>query len=381
MNDSRTIAIITLNGNSNYGNRFQNYALQQILLKHADSVDTLLIKKAFVNTVRSKNSLPDLIEKVKSYTFIGLIEKSLSLIYCRLLGLRAIKKRSLLRQIFFLSFSKTFINEIDLDIFPQATPNSLGEKYDFFVVGSDQVWNPIFPEFSELFFLTFAPKNKRIAYAPSFGLEELPEGFQEKFSVWLKGMNHLSVREESGAKIIKKLSGKNVPVLLDPTMLLTKEDWLEISHPVKDIPREPFILTYFLGNLDYKLDKEIKNFAKKQHMKIVRINDMTSKYYAIGPSEFLTLIKKASLILTDSFHGTVFSMLFEKPFLTYKRISKNNMQSRIDTLFSIFNIQSRMGMSLGNTNLWNVDYSEVNRLLQIERNKANKYLKSCFTEI
>ena len=112
-------------------------------------------------------------------------------------------------------------------------------------------------------------------------------------------------------------------------------------------------------------------------MKLVRINDINSKYYSTGPSEFISLIDKASLVLTDSFHGTVFSILFEKPFLAYKRDGRDNMYSRIETLFSLLNLQNRHNMSLSDINLWKINYSEVNKLLQIERNKAFDYLSAC----
>ncbi|RFU96274.1 polysaccharide pyruvyl transferase family protein [Sphaerochaeta halotolerans] len=372
-------AILTLNGYHNYGNRFQNYALQQTLLKYFDTVDTLSIRNKNENLLATQSKSSNLFKKINKLTFSRLVEKLVNFFWNELLLRRTIEKRRLIRQKAFFSFSNTYIKEVDIGLYPDSIPSELGEKYDYFIVGSDQVWNPTFPEFSELFFLTFAPKNKRVTYAPSFGLVDLPIELKENFTRWLKEIKHISVREKAGADIINNLTGRDVPIVLDPTMLLTKEEWLKVSIPINDNPKGPYILTYFLGKLDYKTNNEIVRFARKHHMKIVRINEPTSKYYTSGPGELLTLINQASLILTDSFHGTVFSLLFQKPFLTYKRSgNRDNMFSRIESLFSLLHLQKRLDMSLSDPNLLNIDYSEVNRLLQSERDKAIDYLVTCF---
>jgi hypothetical protein len=379
MNEEGIIAIVTLNGNCNYGNRFQNYALQQVLLNYSNHVETLLIRKDSQCISTARANFTSLLSKAKQYPLLMVIKKSWSIFWYSYIGRQTQKKQNSLREKSFVTFSQTNIKEVDLGISAQSIPSNLLAKYDFFIVGSDQVWNPTFPEFSELFFLTFAPKHKRIAYAPSFGLNELPEELKDDFAAWIADIKYLSVREESGANIIRNLIGRDVPVMLDPTMLLKKEDWKKVSTPVIDLPKGPYILTYFLGTLDTKRNKEIKLFAKKHDMKLVQVNDKNSKYYSTGPSEFISLIDKASLILTDSFHGTVFSILFEKPFLTYKRIGGDNMYSRIETLFSLLHLQDRQDISLFNPNLWEIDYTEVNKLLQIERNKALDYLSACFS--
>lgn len=374
------IAILTLNGNSNFGNRLQNYALQQVLLKYGDSVDTLLIEDTHENVLPNKNkfSLHSFLLRIKKLSFTAIVEKCVFYGYVKIVGKHIVKKRISDRQKLFLAFSRNTIHEVDVGLSKNTIPSSIEEQYDYFVVGSDQVWNPTFPEFSELFFLSFTRYDKRIAYAPSFGVDQLPINSRQQFAYWLNGIPYLSVREEAGAHLIKKLIGKEVPVVLDPTLLLTKDDWLKIASPSSNIPQKKYVLLFFLGELHKDLNKQIQVFAKDNSMEIVRINDIRSKYYAIGPSELVSFINNSSLILTDSFHGTVFSLLFEKPFLTYKRSGSNNMYSRIETLFSKFNIQHRIGMTLADKNLWNIDYVQVNQLLEIERKKAFAYLSTCF---
>src|SRR5699024_7327637 len=130
----------------------------------------------------------------------------------------------------FKEFSHKFIKETDFKITDDYLPNKLND-YDFFVTGSDQVWNPFFTNSSSLYFLTFAPRKKRIAYAPSFGISEVPDLLRENFTKWLSEIEHLSVREDAGADIIKQLTNRDSEVVADPTLLLTKESWLSIAEP------------------------------------------------------------------------------------------------------------------------------------------------------
>ena len=117
-------------------------------------------------------------------------------------------------------------------------PDDLSDQYDYFITGSDQVWNPNYLYGSSIYFLAFAPKHKRIAFAPSFGVSEIKPEYVERYKEWLSGMHRLSVREDDGAKIIKRINRKRRPVLVDPTMLLTKEKWLSIAKPARINLRE-----------------------------------------------------------------------------------------------------------------------------------------------
>ena len=154
---------------------------------------------------------------------------------------------------------------------------NLIQKYKYFIAGSDQVWNPIYINDMDKYFLTFAKKEQRISYAASFSCPDIPEQYKLKYRDWIKGMSRISVREETGANIIKNLVGIEVPVLLDPTLLLSREKWISISKKPKNKPKVGYILTYFLGRIDKKNKRYIESIAKEKKMKIIRLADIKDR--------------------------------------------------------------------------------------------------------
>ncbi len=153
----------------------------------------------------------------------------------------------------------------------------------------------------------------------------------------------ISVREEAGKKIVEDLTGrKDVEVLVDPTMLLTAEEWDNVSNKPEQLKTDKYILNYFLGELSEKRKNEIDRIAKENGCKIINMLDSNSPFYKTGPAEFLYLEKNAFLICTDSFHACVFSILYNRPFIVFEREDNNvSMNSRIDTLLNKFHLQDR----------------------------------------
>lgn len=364
----KKITIFTLNGYSNYGNRLQNYALENAIKFLNCEVCTAIIKdkrqSSFVKKLKNVESFKDFCNKGINKINI----KLKFLIY---------KNKIINRNNKFIEFSKEFLNEKEPTLyFNNFTKNKIKQN-EYFITGSDQVWNPLYPEVTSLYFLTFASKEKRIAYAPSFGISEIPDEYVGNYKKWLSEIKHLSVREESGAKIIKELTGRDAPVLVDPTLLLTREKWLTIAKPAKNKPKGKYLVTYFLGGVPKEYKKEIKKFAKNNQLKIINLGDIKeTKTYITGPSEFLDYINSCDIIFTDSFHGTVFSILFEKPFVVYKRVGGSSMYSRIKTLLKMFKLESREYEKVRIDNsLFEIDYSHVPKILEIERSKSYNYLK------
>lgn len=364
----KKITIFTLNGYSNYGNRLQNYALENAIKFLNCEVCTAIIKdkrqSSFVKKLKNVESFKDFCNKGINKINI----KLKFLIY---------KNKIINRNNKFIEFSKEFLNEKEPTLyFNNFTKNKIKQN-EYFITGSDQVWNPLYPEVTSLYFLTFVPKEKRIAYAPSFGISEIPEEYKENYKKWLSEIKYISVREESGAKIIKELTGRDAPVLVDPTLLLTREKWLTIAKPAKNKPKDKYLVTYFLGGVPKEYKKEIKKFAKNNQLKIINLGDIKeTKTYITGPSEFLDYINSCDIIFTDSFHGTVFSILFEKPFVVYKRVGGSSMYSRIKTLLKMFKLESREYEKVRIDNsLFEIDYSHVPKILEIERSKSYNYLK------
>lgn len=205
--------------------------------------------------------------------------------------------------------------------------------YDLYMVGSDQVWNPCSLSSIEPYFLTFAPKEaSKVAYASSFGISSIEDNLSERYAQLLNNITNISVREISGVELVRQLTGREVKLVIDPTLLLTKVEWEQYMRPVKEITT-PFILVYQLlssssiSEVALKIGQEKKipvyNICKraygiKKHKGITNILDA-------GPSEFLWMIEHAVCLITDSFHGTAFSVNFATPFCCIlNRNRKNN---------------------------------------------------------
>ncbi len=373
--DTNLIGILTLHGYYNYGNRLQNYALSKIIKDLGFDVETIIIKNVpckdrLINIFRKKLKV---LCKISFNTFCKEIYyRVYNTVYYQ-------KNKSLLnkREEVFKDFSKKYLFEK----FYYDTYNSLetlSESCVFFITGSDQVWNPLYFDKLPIYFLTFTDKSKRIAYAPSFGVEDLPEEYKDNYKAWLSGMHSLSVREEVGAKIIKSLIGQAVDVLIDPTLILTKEEWLQISKIHLAKPKERYILTYFLGDLTGKDKREIRKFSKSNSLQLINLANLKDKtLFTIGPAEFIDYINSASLFLTDSFHGVTFSILMETPFLVYKRKNQSKcMYSRLETLLSTLDLKSREKSNIKlDKQVFNMDFSHTHQILNLERDKALEFLK------
>lgn len=371
------VGIITLNGYFNYGNRLQNYALQEFIKMNGYECETIInktiINKYKTSEVKKKNKIQSLLEK--DFKQICLLVKNR-------INVKKINTINSERTKIFKDFSKEYINETNFSIEVGKVDSNLEKKYAYLVTGSDQVWNPFDPMVSEVSFLTFAPKYKRISYAPSFGVYDIPQKERDNYRQWLLGMNHISVREDAGAKIVKELTGRDVPVVIDPTMILTKENWLSIAKESKAKPKKNYLLTYLLGGGDKEHKKKIKEIAKKHNLEIVNLGDIKDeKHYVTGPSEFIDYISDANIFFTDSFHGCVFSMLLDTPFVVCTRVgqdSKTSMESRIDTLLDKFELQNRRYSNIENIDIFKCDYTKSKKILETERKKAWDYLSNAF---
>lgn len=366
------VGIITICDYKNYGNRLQNYASQEVLKSLGCQVETI-VNIPPKNETKVEKNLKYYFSKVKGNNIKDLIKK-----INNKLNFKANNELHAKRVSAFKKFTKQYINETLFTITEESIPEDLADKYDFFVVGSDQVWNPIFRRGFSVDFLTFAPRKKRIAYAPSFGISTIPEEFRNQYKLWLSEMEYLSVREDAGAQIIKELTGRDALVLVDPTLMLSKEQWLSISKPVNNKPNNGYILTYFLGDISKETNLLIKKIAKENNLSIINLATFNHReYYTIDPSEFIDLINSSSIFLTDSFHGCVFSILLEKPFIVFNRQGKTpSMSSRIDTLLTKFKLESRKAENISKVNdIFDVDYSHTSPILERERIKTINYLK------
>ena len=353
----KKICIVSLYGNFNFGNKLQNYAIQkksndlnyytEILRNSISKSRITKYKSLFKIIAKMKNILNDYIFK-KNY-----------------------KNKN------FKLFEKNFLKTSKCFTYYNLDNKKLNKKYDYFIVGSDQVWNPNFGLKGDLRFLDFAKNKPKIAFSASFGVNSISKELHEEYKNGINNLDYISVREDAGKKIIEELTGrKNVEVLVDPTMLLSKKEWQEISKKPINLGNEKYILNYFLGELSDKRKNIINEFAKKMGYKIINILDKDDPFYESGPSEFVYLEEHAELICTDSFHSCVFGILMETPFIVFDREDKNeNMNSRIDTLLSKFKLEDRKFDGIINDNKLKMDCSETHKILKEEQEKSISFLK------
>lgn len=258
--------------------------------------------------------------------------------------------------------------------------------YDLLVSGSDQIWNPvIFPDgrFDPVFFGTFSPLRK-IAYAPSFGVARLPEGMEEELRQYLAGFSHLSVRETQGREIVRQVSGREAAVVLDPTLLLTAAEWSALAAEPMAWGRG-YILCYCIARPG-ALEPYILRLAKETGLPVIQLcgtrrkaHPKAKQIFDAGPAEFLALFQNASYICTNSFHGTVFSIQFQRPFFTSVAPAELAEPERSRT----FSLLSRLGLTervvgKGDTaGLYDTpDWPAVEERLRTARQGAMEYLKA-----
>lgn len=254
-------------------------------------------------------------------------------------------------------------------------PKKLNNEYDFFFAGSDQIWNYHF-DFINFYnyFLKFADDKKRAAISASFGVEEIPDEWEKMYIDGLSGFAYISVREDAGQAIVRELLGKDVPVLIDPVMMISKEEWLKVSKKPRVDCSKPYILKYYLG--DESEEDKIDAWAQKNGYEVYELlNDKMPKLYSAGPGEFISLISNAALVCSDSFHCIAFSIIFSKPFIVYNRRGKETyMSSRLDTLLKKFGFENRWKSLLREDEYLICNYEPVKEVLQMEQQKFMDYI-------
>lgn len=273
----------------------------------------------------------------------------------------------------------------------QATQN-----YSAVLVGSDQLWDPV--GYSTGFFnLMFVPDNvPKLAYATSFGVGVMPKSKIKSAQTFLNRMDYISVRELRASEMIKELTGREVPTVVDPTLLFTGTEWYKMI-PEKQVIKsgEKYIFCYLLGN-NPEHRKAANALKAKTGYKIVCIPHLDEfvsadrdfgdiQLFDCGPNEFVNLIRNAEYVCTDSFHGSVFSILNHKQFVTFNRFdsgSKNSRNSRIDSLLGQLEItERRYNGEIVEQIERTIDYDAVEQKLSAMRKRSEEYLENALKTI
>lgn len=337
------VGIITIISD-NFGNRLQNYALERVLEKLGASPETLFLNEKDSKAKRLlKNLIRNTVILFKSDKFIR---------YQR-------RKK-------FNEFNKKYIHKSKYTLENVNSKNTT--LYDYVVCGSDQIWNYSYSFINKNFFASDIPKDRKISYAASFGVDSVPESHSKNFSKWIADFKAVSVRENKGSEIVCNLTGRRAEVVLDPTLMLSKNEWLEIEE--KSDIKKPYILLYFLGELSEENSKTIKKWATDNGKEIISIGNNS----IMSPSEFIGMINGSSLVITDSFHACVFSVIMQVPFVVCDRKDEHmKMSSRIDTLLSLLQLEERRMDKV--KNVFDVDFSQTEGIINREQEKSYKFLK------
>ena len=364
------IANLTLDGYFNYGNVLQRYAVCNLLMGLGAEVESLWCSQqaGFLPYLQSHYPWMKDSWDWKTWVKLGINWKGAT--HKMFSGENAWEAA---RNAVIKSFVDRYIPmRYDVDF------TRVADEYDYFVTGSDQVWNPYFADLEKLF-IKFAPGEKRIAYAASISCPEIPQDKLQAFIDGVNGMKEISVREQAGADLIQQLTGRRVQVVADPTMLVTAEDWRSIARKPSWLKGdEQLLVTYFLGK---RPDSVIESIARENGLQIVNmLDERVFEHYAIAPEEWLWLIDHARFMYTDSFHGTVFSILFRTPFVVTERVDAgcaSKMTSRIDTLLAKFDLSDRRGTNANGYMIaspLDMHYGDVDKVLAEEKQKAEAYL-------
>lgn len=278
----------------------------------------------------------------------------------------------------FIKFEHSFFKKTE-PIYTYEELVSLNERFDSFICGSDQIWAP--NVFNDIYMLSFVNKGERYSYAASIGLPEIPISLRDKYLNLLQHFDNIAVREESGKELLKRYFNLNSEVVLDPTLLLTKCDWKLVSSQ-KQRNRKKYLLCYFLGTQLEHRTLAI-DLAKKMELEIVILSRFQldnriefRRDVDAGPQEFLSYIDHADFVLTDSFHGTCFSIIYNKEFYVVERFKDNspiNQNSRIYNILSKFNLNDRLIKKLPEE-IIPVNYGLANNKIEKERRVSAEYL-------
>ena len=256
--------------------------------------------------------------------------------------------------------------------------------YDAYVCGSDQIWNPLIfreQDFDPAFFAAFAKSGKKIAYAPSFGLPDMPMAHHAALRTLVSDFAALSVRERNGEVILSEVCGRKAVTVLDPTLLLPAKSWKETAATVAET--QPYLLCYFISD-PAPFAPVVQAISRKLGLRIVSlcgarrtVRGTKRIILDAGPREFLGWFAQAAFVLTDSFHGTIFSVNFEKPFYTfaYTGGGKAKVSSRLDSILGILGLRDRMLTQPDNgladeSSFPEIEYDKVGSVLERERNQS-----------
>ncbi|MBM6653730.1 polysaccharide pyruvyl transferase family protein [Bacteroides mediterraneensis] len=350
----KRIGIITIHSDLNYGAALQAYALNEFLRNRGYQAE-------IINYIKIPNH-------PRKYPF------PINIAYWIMNRPRFTRYRKFLKE----SISKKSWHSVN------ELMNNFNEPYDILISGSDQVWNPtcggLINKLNPCYYLAFADQRyKKIAYASSLGSYRFNKEEIKYVKKWLEEYSHLSTREQAGKEHLESFLDRKIKVVLDPTLLLNREEWLKVSKYVKKMRNEKYVLVYYIDEIAECVEYARK-IANKYSWKVAMMTNTAKKFPGVdinipfcGPAEFLWLFDNAQYIVTNSFHGTAFSVNFNKNFIS---VIKRNSPQRAQTLLNNVGLSNRLLTDINQIEKLeeNIDWSTVNKKLNLLRSDSIEYL-------
>lgn len=386
----KPIGLVTCYFHHNYGSMLQAYATEMIMQKMKLPYETIACKRPRDYMTENR--------------FLYILKKILIADWDMFLGKKRIEnakkenpefaRNCALRDSAFTNFANEYFH-ISPYCQNREELKKMSENYSAFLVGSDQLWRTDSVEHG-YYTLEWVPDNiRKIAYSTSIGVKEVPWFQKKKNQRFMNRFSYIALREQSACDLVEKLTGREVQVVLDPTLLFTGEQWLDIQKE-KPLTDGKYIFVYLLGD-NPEQREYIKRVKERTGCEIVALqhldnyipsdNGFADEAPYVGPSEFLNYIRNAEYVFTDSFHCSVFSILYKKSFFTFNRFSESAKQgtnTRIDNLLHITGLEERR---------WNIakpietcvsmdsDFENAYLLLEQFRSRSWNYLKGVFKGI
>lgn len=366
----RSIGIITIHKINNYGSVLQAYALQRVC-------EDLGYKTEIIDY-----NFPNDFHRGNKYAVASDTQPN------EPCWIKLLYTQNLIRQHKGISMFVKEYQHLSTQSF--ECPDSLKKKapqYDVYITGSDQLWNPRHCNGDPAFMLQFAPDGAlKISYAASIGSNTIPEDLQSLYRELLSRYNHISVRENSGKEVVKSITGKEAKVVLDPTLLLNRDEWNKIATPKRQFKKR-YILCYYLNytfNSFPYVDELAEYMQTQTGYEIVRVARPPHKlflphtHYRVGasPEGFLALVRDAEMVLTTSFHGTAFAVNYGKPVFTIVK-DRNTSDSRQVSLMENLGLENQI-LSVTDCfptkERFSYDVEQEQQRLEVLRQESKQYL-------
>ena len=385
MSEKQRVGILTYHRHYNYGTMLQAIALQKAIENMGASAEIIDFYESNVMQEEEKRKLYKSRRVFYLLHFSKYAQKAVKQAFIRTIMKCNQKNTDLKKKAFDEFYGKHAVLSANQyhhsEELRKAPPD-----YDVYMVGSDQTWNPNVGGNPDAFYLDFAPDGrKRVSYAPSVSVSVLTDAQRERMARMLKNVDELSCREETGSAMLSEITQRQVVSVLDPTFLLDHSEWDRFAGKIEH-PRR-YILQYLLGN-NFEHRNYIKRISRQTGLPIVSIPcvpfdmvDASTMHAWCGPDGFLSLIRDAELVCTDSFHGTAFSINYRRPVLSFMKMSNRDSKSensRLANIYEVFDLPQRIVTDFRSEispELTSFDYSPYNEKIEQRINASQEYLK------